>query len=143
MELMKLILKYFVISFIAIQFIVVNIEEKKINPNLEIKAPSKIITIFKKSCYDCHSYKTKIPWYRYIAPLSWGIKRHIELGRKWLNFSIWESYNKKTKDKKLSEIYKAVYKAMPLQSYLWFHPKAKLTKKEIKLIRDWTGKAPL
>jgi len=142
MDLVKLIFKYLLFTFIAIQFIVVDIEEKKADPKLEIKAPKEIMAIFKRSCYDCHSYETKIPWYRYIAPLSWGIKRHIELGRKWLNFSIWQTYDEKTKDEKLTQIYKAVYKAMPMQSYILFHPEAKLTKKEIKLIRDWTGKAP-
>jgi len=140
MNLVKLVFKYLLFIFIAIQFIVVSIEEKKVDSSLEINAPKKIMIILKKSCYDCHSYETKIPWYRYIAPFSWEIKRHVELGRKWLNFSIWKSYDEKTKNKKLNDIYKAVYKAMPLQSYILFHPEAKLTKKEIKMIRDWAKK---
>jgi hypothetical protein len=142
MGVLKIILKYLFFTFIAIQLIIVSIEQKPHNPSLEIKAPKQVMQILQKSCYDCHSYKTNLPWYRYIAPFSWYIKRHVELGRKWLNFSIWQTYDAKTKDKKLEAIYKAVYKAMPLSSYIMFHKDAKLTKQQIQIIRDWTGKAP-
>lgn len=128
--------------FIIIQFIPVNIENPTVDKNLEIKAPQEIITIFKRSCYDCHSNEVKLPWYNNVAPASFLIKRHVDLGRKWLNFSTWENYSDKDKDKKLEGIFRTVYAAMPLASYLSMHEDSKLTKDEIKLIRDWTGKAP-
>jgi len=128
--------------FIIIQFIPVNIENPTVDKNLEIKAPQEIITIFKRSCYDCHSNEVKLPWYNNVAPASFLIKRHVDLGRKWLNFSTWENYSDKEKDKKLEGIFRTVYAAMPLASYLSMHEDSKLTKDEIKLIRDWTGKAP-
>lgn len=128
--------------FIILQFIPVDIENPKTDKKLEIKASSKIMSIFKKSCYDCHSNEVKIPWYSKIAPVSFTISRHIDLGRKWLNFSIWETYTEEQKDKKLKEIYKAVYQAMPLSSYTLIHKNAILTKDERNIIRDWTGKAP-
>lgn len=128
--------------FIILQFIPVDIENPKTDKKLEIKASPKIMSIFKKSCYDCHSNEVKIPWYSKIAPVSFTISRHIDLGRKWLNFSIWETYTEEQKDKKLKEIYKAVYQAMPLSSYTLIHKNAILTKDERNIIRDWTGKAP-
>lgn len=139
---MKNVLKGLFVVFVLVQFIPVNIENPQVDKNLEIKAPEEVMKIFKRSCYDCHSNKVVVPWYASIAPLSFSISSHIDLGRKWLNFSTWENYTQDQKDKKLEEIFRTVYAAMPLSSYLWLHPKAKLTKDEIKLIRDWTGKAP-
>jgi hypothetical protein len=127
---------------VALQFIPAEIENPKTDKNLEIKVSSEIMSIFKRSCYDCHSNEVVIPWYSKIAPASFFIKGHVDLGRKWLNFSEWENYNEKQKDDKLKGIFRTVYAAMPLASYISLHEEAKLTKDEIKLIRDWTGKAP-
>jgi len=136
------VLKYMFIALILLQFIRVDIINPKTDPSLEIDAPKEIKNIFKRACYDCHSNNVKIPWYSNIAPISFYIKRHVDLGRAWLNFSIWKNYSKEKKDQKLKEIYKAVYKAMPLSDYVWKHPEAKLSKDEIKKIRKWTGKTP-
>jgi len=127
---------------IVIQFIPVDIKNTSTDPKLQIKAPENIMKMLKKSCYDCHSNSANLPWYSKIAPFSFFIKYHIDIGRKWLNFSIWETYTQEEKDKKLKEIYRAVYIAMPLQSYLSIHKNANLTKEQRKLIRQWTGKAP-
>ena len=127
---------------VALQFIPSEIENPKTDKNLEIKVSPEIMSIFKRACYDCHSNEVVIPWYSNIAPGSFFIKGHVDLGRKWLNFSEWENYTAKQKDDKLKGIFRTVYAAMPLASYITLHEEAKLTKQEIKLIRDWTGKAP-
>ena len=144
MEVIKTILKYLIGFFILIQFIPVTYDYKNkvVDKNLEIKAPDEIMKMFKNSCYDCHSYETNFPWYGNIAPFSWQIKRHIELGRKWLNFSTWENYTPQQKDKKLEELFKAIYYAMPLRGYVAIHSEADLTRDERNKIRDWTRKAP-
>jgi len=139
---MKSFLMWIFGIFIVLQFIPTNIENPKTDKNLEIKVEPEIMAIFKKSCYDCHSNEVNIPWYSKVAPISFTISRHIDLGRRWLNFSVWENYTQEEKDRKLEGIYRTVYKAMPLESYTSMHKDAILTKDEIKLIRDWTGKAP-
>ena len=134
---------YIILSmFVLIQFIPSTIENPKTDKSLEIKVTPEIMAIFKRSCYDCHSNEVKIPWYNSIAPASFFIKGHVDLGRQWLNFSTWENYTAKQKDDKLKGIFRAVYRAMPLESYVSMHEETKLTKDEIQLIRDWTGKAP-
>ena len=127
---------------IILQFIPTKIENLKTDKNLEIKVSKEIISIFKRSCYDCHSNEVQIPWYNSIAPISFFIKGHVDLGRQWLNFSTWQNYTAKQKDDKLKGIFRTVCRAMPLESYVSMHEEAKLTKEEIQLIRDWTGKAP-
>ncbi len=139
---MKKIFISLIVILLLLQFIPAKIENPQTDKNLEIKAPQEVMTIFKRSCYDCHSNKVKVPWYASIAPASFMIKNHIDLGRKWLNFSTWENYTQKEKDKKLKGIFRTVYAAMPLSSYISLHKETKLTKEEITLIRDWTGKAP-
>jgi hypothetical protein len=139
---MKKVFIGFLILLFAIQFIPAKITNPDTPKELEIKVSPEIMSIFKKACYDCHSNEVVIPWYQSISPLSLKIKHHVDLGRKWLNFSEWERYTPKEKDEKLNGIFRTVYAAMPLQSYIWLHPEAKLTKEEIKQIRDWTGKAP-
>jgi hypothetical protein len=41
------------------------------------------------ACYDCHSNESEWPWYSYIAPMSWMVRRDVEAGRDELNFSDW------------------------------------------------------
>jgi hypothetical protein len=143
MIVLKTILKYLVGFFLLIQLIQVDYEVPPVaDPSLEIKAPAEIMAVFKRSCYDCHSNSVILPWYSHIAPLSWTMDRHIDLGRKWLNFSTWENYTEKQKDEKMAGIYRTVYIAMPLRSYVFAHPEADLTQSERKMIREWTGKAP-
>ena len=139
---MKKVFMILFAGFILIQFIPTKIENPKTDKKLEIKAPQEVMAVFKRSCYDCHSNQVVVPWYSSIAPGSFYIEKHVDLGRKWLNFSEWENYTEKEKDDKLKGIFRTVYAAMPLSSYLLLHKEAKLSKEEIKMIRDWTGKAP-
>lgn len=139
---MKKVFITLAVILLLMQLIPSKIENPPTDKTLEIQAPEVVMAIFKRSCYDCHSNQVNVPWYASIAPASFMIKRHVDLGRAWLNFSTWEKYTPKEKDDKLKEIFRTVYMAMPLSSYLSFHEDAKLTKEEIKVIRDWTGKAP-
>ncbi len=139
---MKKVFMILFAGFILIQFIPSEIKNRETDPALEIKAPKQVMAVFKTSCYDCHSNQVNVPWYASIAPASFYIEKHVDLGRKWLNFSEWENYTEKEKDDKLKGIFRTVYAAMPLASYTLLHEEAKLSKEEIKMIRDWTGKAP-
>ncbi|RXJ86823.1 heme-binding domain-containing protein [Arcobacter sp. CECT 8985] len=125
--------------FIVVQFIRPTRQNAKVVENLQLKAKPEVMKVLKTSCYDCHSDQTVWPWYSQIAPFSWTIASHVEDGRASLNFSKWESYDENKKKKELKSIYKKVYAAMPLSSYTWIHKDAKLTKEQIKMIRDWTG----
>lgn len=136
---MKRTLLIFLLVFIAMQAIQTEQKNYAVEKTLEIKAPDDIMTMFKKSCYDCHSNEVNWPWYSNIAPFSWIISDHVNDGRKWLNFSEWENYTQEEKEKKLKGIYRTVYAVMPLNSYLWLHEEADLTKEQRKQIRDWTG----
>lgn len=139
---MRNVFLIFFALFVVIQFIPSHIQNPQTPKELEIKAPPKVMEVFKRACYDCHSNEVNIPWYASIAPASFYIKNHVDLGRRWLNFSVWENYSEKEKDDKLKGIFRTVYAAMPLESYIMLHKEAELTKEEIKMIRDWTGKSP-
>ncbi len=121
------------------QFIQTDKTNPTVDKNIEIKANAEVMKIFKTACYDCHSNETIYPWYSKIAPFSWVVSNHINEGRKALNFSTWEKYSDEEKKEHLKDIYRTVYASMPLQSYLWIHDDAILTKEQRTLIRDWTG----
>ncbi|MCF6201650.1 MAG: heme-binding domain-containing protein, partial [Hydrogenimonas sp.] len=84
---------FFVVAFLLMQLIPYERTNPKSDPKLEIKAPAKVQEIFIRSCYDCHSNRTNWPWYSAIAPAKWFVVRDVNVGRKWLNFSEWESYD--------------------------------------------------
>lgn len=139
---MKRTLLIFLIIFIVMQFIQTDKTNPKVDKNIEIKTNAEVMKIFKTACYDCHSNETVYPWYSNIAPFSWVVSNHINEGRKALNFSTWENYRDEEKKEHLKDIYRTVYASMPLQSYLWIHDDAILTKEQRTLIRDWTGVRP-
>ena len=136
---MKNTLLIMLVLFIGIQFIQIDKTNPTTDLSKEIQAPHEIKAILKRSCYDCHSNESKYPWYSNIAPVSWMISNHIEVARQWVNFSVWEDYTHDEKQKKLKEIFRAAYTAMPLSSYLSMHEEAHLSVQERTLIRDWTG----
>ena len=90
--------------------------------------PEDIKMMLKTSCYDCHSYESKYPWYTNVAPISFWVKGHIKNGRKKLNFSDWGTYSDNKADHKLEETVEYVNEGwMPLKSYTWGHSDAKLS----------------
>ena len=138
----KKLLTLFSLIFLSFQLIQVDQLNPKYDKKDIIQAPKEVMVIFKRACWDCHSNDTIWPWYASIAPFSWTISRNVKTGRAYVNFSIWKTYTTKQKDKKLEGLYRTILSAMPPSSYISFHKDAKVSKKDIKLIRDWTGKTP-
>ena len=123
---------------LLLQFIKIDVPPPpSATPDDEIKAPSQIMAILKRSCYDCHSNHTNFPWYSKIAPISWQINSNVKHARAWLNFSIWNKYPPSKKEKLLKGIIEAVKFKMPPVEYLLVHKEARLTPKERKMLQEW------
>jgi hypothetical protein len=134
----KTVLMWLIGTLLLLQAIQIDIPEPKaIDPNAEIKAPKEIMSMLKTSCYDCHSYETKMPWYGNIAPVSWEVKSHIKQGRLWINFQEWENYDEDKKQKLYKGIAKSINFSMPMPMYLNMHEEAKLTKVQRESIKKW------
>lgn len=124
------------IILLLLQLIPIN----RTNPIVEsdLIASEKIKSIFKKSCYDCHSNETKYPVYSYIFPVSLFLAHHIEEARDELNFSNWEALSVSKKSTKAKEIIEEIEeKEMPLLSYTLMHREAILSSEEIEEIKKW------
>ena len=140
---LKIVLIVFAIAFAAAQFIRPNRMNPPIVDGETLEAttavPDDVEAILTRSCIDCHSNKTAYPWYSNITPVSFFLVGHIEDGRRHLNFSVWNTYDKRKKLKKLDEIREQVdLVAMPLPSYLWLHRNAVLSESDAKILKDWT-----
>ena len=138
MNKLKIALIVIAVILIAIQFIPVD----KTNPTVtaELDAPMEVISVFKRSCYDCHSNETVWPWYSNIAPVSWLVASDVEDARAHLNFSEWENLSRKDRVKMKEEIWEEIEdEKMPLWKYNVMHPEANLTQKDKNLIRGWAG----
>jgi hypothetical protein len=89
--------------------------------------PASVAALLRNSCYDCHSFETKWPWYSYIAPVSWYVSRDIDAARSNLNFSEWPHDDAKRARKRWRHIADEVENGeMPLRSYVLLHREAHL-----------------
>ncbi len=139
---MSRIVKYGVVAVLALFVFVQFIPVDRNNPPVQgaIRAPNEVITILRKACYDCHSNETRWPWYSRIAPFSWLVAEHVHEGRKHLNFSTWDQYNRKNKDHKMEDLIDVIKEGeMPLASYLLLHPDARLSPQETKRLIQWAN----
>jgi hypothetical protein len=103
-------------------------------------APVAIVALLKRACYDCHSNRTRWPWYSYVAPASWVVSRHVIDARRRLNFSEWEAYasDPDTAAHKLAEIADPVSKGeMAPRYYRMMHPAAQLNRVEREELVRW------
>jgi hypothetical protein len=79
-----------------------------------------------RACFDCHSNKTRWPWYANVAPFSWAVQLDVENARSVINFSEWnrryalaEYAGRRTSSG-----------MMPPYKYRMAHPEADLTPEE-------------
>ena len=127
-----------VITAIGIQFISFDIPAKlPIKKGEELQASSEVMSILKRSCYDCHSSEVKAPWYYNVAPISWYTQLHVKNARAIVNFSQWNSYSKEKQLKVLKKLPKSVVIRMPLLTYTYMHKETVLTKEEKKILAKW------
>ena len=130
------------VLFVAAQFIrpEKNLSATASPTDIETKhpVPAEVKALMKRACYDCHSNNTHYPWYSEIQPVAWWLASHVNDGKEHLNFSEFASYSVKRTVSKLEQISETVsQQAMPLPSYTWAHPEARLTPAEITLLTDW------
>src|SRR5262249_33708577 len=83
--------------------------------------------LFMRACADCHSNETKWPWYSHVAPVSWFVQMHVDVGRAHLTLSRWSADMASDAGEVASQIRRG---DMPLRSYLLAHPEARLTASE-------------
>lgn len=142
---MKLkIFSAFVLILVCIQFIHNQRNESSENSNaIWVQYPTSeyVKNILKESCLDCHSNKTEYPWYADIQPIEFWLSRHINEGKKHLNFSEFKIYSINKQYHKLEENIEMIKEdKMPLKSYTYFglHPKAKLSEEDKNSLIHWS-----
>jgi hypothetical protein len=133
---MKLVLLLSLLG-IAIQFIPVD----RTNPPVQedIATPPQVKAILKRACYDCHSHETNWPWFSHVAPVSWLLAWDVHEGREELNFSTWNQYSSKKRNKYIKESWEEIEEGeMPPWFYLPLHPEASLSDQDRTVLREWS-----
>jgi heme-binding protein len=132
-----------VVCFVAIQFV----RPAKTNPTSDPgraieshqQVTPQVAAILDRSCNDCHSNKTRWPWYSNVAPVSWFVIDHVNEGRDNINFSEWGKYDQREAGNLLKQMCReARAGVMPLSSYTPMHPGSKLSPDDVKALCDWT-----
>jgi len=103
------------------------------------EVPAEIRAVLARSCYDCHSNRTRYPWYAEVQPVRWWLDSHISDGKRHLNLSEFARYSAEKQLEKLDEIVDtvAIAKSMPLPSYTLVHRSAIPSPAEINAVADW------
>ena len=103
-----------------------------------------VAAILYRSCADCHSNKTRWPWYANVAPVSWFVIDHVNDGRSQMNFSEWGSYPKDEQHNLLRGICSLSKSGeMPLSSYTPMHRDSKLTGQDLSVLCEWVNRSQL
>lgn len=86
--------------------------------------------LFVRACADCHSNRTRWPWYSRVAPTSWLVAHDVAEGRRKLNASEWN----RPQDEAHESAQEVREGEMPPRSYLAMHAEARFdeaTKREL------------
>ncbi|MBV6443485.1 MAG: cytochrome C [Haliscomenobacteraceae bacterium CHB4] len=138
----KRILWSIVLFFVLIQFIRIDKINPPVDPKLDFataaRPPAEVLSVIKSACYDCHSDETRYPWYSNIAPVSWWIKNHKNEAMEHFNFSTLGILNPDDLKWALGTAADEIReKRMPLKSYTWMHPEARLSDEQRALLAMW------
>lgn len=116
------------------------VAEQSLSLQAHMQVSPEVAAILDRSCGDCHSNKTRWPWYSNVAPVSWFVIDHVDHGRSHLNLSEWGQFNQQEAQDMLRQICQEVKSGnMPLSSYTPLHPGSKLSADDVKALCDWTN----
>jgi hypothetical protein len=141
------VLRWLLVIIICALFIVQVIRPARTNPTIDpsqtvearLQITPEAAAILDRSCNDCHSNKTRWPWYSNVAPVSWFVIDHVNEGRQNLNFSEWGRYTQRDNEGLLRQICREVKSgAMPLSSYTPMHPGSELSTQDRQVLCAWT-----
>jgi len=102
--------------------------------------PEDVNHILELACNDCHTNKTRYPWYSTIQPVAWRLNDHVVDGKRHLNLSTFTQLPIAVQNHKLEEVVEMVEKKeMPLDEYTYFglHAEANLTDDQRQKIIIW------
>jgi Haem-binding domain len=103
-----------------------------------VTAPPAVVSILKRSCYDCHSHETIWRWYTYVAPVSWLAGHDVHDGRRHLNFSAWAGDPPNIRQKQMREFVETIQEGeMPPWYYTPVHPAARLSPQDANVLIEW------
>jgi hypothetical protein len=139
---MKKVLLIPVVVFIGIQFVRPERRRNEVPESLDFIAahsPSpEIRLILTNACYDCHSNRTRYPWYSEVQPIAWWLNDHINEARSKLNFSEFGRLSPRRAAQKLDDCIDEIKdRNMPLPSYRLMHGDARLTQEQIDSFVAW------
>lgn len=125
-------------TLLVLQF--VPLEFARDNPlaTATIQAPPEVYRILRRSCFDCHSYETRWPWYAWVAPASWLVTADVAEARVKMNFSDWGTLGAGAQRRRVRKIVEEVEDGeMPMWQYTLLRPGARLSDSEIATLRKW------
>jgi hypothetical protein len=143
---MQFKIKHALLAVLLILIVIQFVPVKRDNPPSEpaqavesvITVPAAVHSILERSCADCHSNRTRWPWYSQIAPVSWLVAHDVHEGRVELNLSEWATYSEKRKTHKLQEICEQLRGGkMPDSKYTLIHRDARLTHEDRDAVCAW------
>lgn len=115
-------------------------------PDLSVTAdpdvPAPIVRVLIRSCMDCHSHETRLPWYGHVAPVSWMLARDVVEARKAMNLSEWRLRPPAVRLALAAAACEDVKRGtMPKMQYLLLHPGARLSPADVETICGWPDAA--
>jgi hypothetical protein len=141
MKILKRILLVLLVILVIAQFFRTpkNLSGNTINDiSKNYPVPPDVHAILTKACFDCHSNKTRYPWYSEVQPVAWWLGDHIKEGKREINFNEFSSYRIGKQYRKMEACMDEVKKGdMPLGSYTIIHRDARLTDAEKSTLVNW------
>ncbi len=95
---------------------------------------AEVNRLLHQSCANCHSNATNWPWYAHVRPVSMLLSQDILTARQYLRLSGKADLNANQR----AEIYAAAAsRLMPPKEYLFLHPEAKLSPRDLAVLARW------
>ena len=102
------------------------------------QVPSEVRTILVEKCADCHSNRTRAPFYGHFAPISWLMERDIVKGRRAMNLSLWDTYSADQQQILAAKmVQKTKSNEMPPAQYRMIHWNARIADVDLRIFGQW------
>ncbi|MBC9929219.1 heme-binding domain-containing protein [Chitinophaga qingshengii] len=123
---------------LVLQLFTQPIASKPVTGHME-GVPEEVLAILQRSCYNCHSNEQHLSWFDKLAPAAWAVKKDVERAREVMNFSEWNKLSPADHTGKMYAILNMLQAGkMPLPEYLLLHPEAKISDRDIAVVKKYT-----